>query len=547
MALARTSPLVKLLKHRGFAASTAVQRAFGTAVPVESLPEPESDIPPMPKYAAYHDVSRTDGVPGFPHVNRRYIPDEHSSMKELPERVPARGASASHWAEDEWADEDIQNATEDNVMLTWGPSAPAKNLPRIVRGEGVYLYDDKGNKYMDWTSQAICVNLGHTCPVEVVAAVKNQMESLPYIYSGMGIVPVRARLSKLMAEITPGDITGFLFPSGGAEANEAAIRIARRYTGRHKILTQYRSYHGGAAATLGATGDFRRWFTEVGVTGFVKIFNPQPVGFSWGKTDEEASRLCLQALEEQILLEGPASIAAIMLESIVGAGGVLIPPDGYMQGVRALCDKYDILLILDEVMAGFGRTGELWAFEHFNGLVPDIVTSAKGLTGAFLPMSLVGVREKIKQFFMDQPLGWGATYQAHPVCLAGAYETVKFTLRAQLPQRAKLLQRVMLEEINRLVSKHSSVKAGRAIGLFGCLDLQGSDGRLIQPLTGPSPPHVVDFRRALRDNGLIALFRPPLLHCCPPLVVSEEELRDGFARLSNALVSLDEAQARIQL
>merc|ERR1712072_1193553 len=372
-----------------------------------------------------------------------------------------------------------------------------------------------------------------------------QMQSLPYIYGGLGMCPVRSRLSKLMAELCPGDISGFLFPSGGSEANECAIRMARRYTGRQKILTQYRSYHGGSASALGATGDFRRWFTESGVTGFVKIFNPQPLGFSWGKTDEDAAELCLKALEEQILLEGPASIAAIMLESVVGAGGVLVPPAGYMQGVRALCDKYDILLILDEVMAGFGRTGEFWAFEHFDGVLPDIVTSAKGLTGAYLPMSLVGVREHIKQFFQNQPLGWGATYQAHPVAMACAYECVKYLVENQLPQRAKALQDVMLEEINSIVDTHSSVKAGRAIGLFGCLDLQGEDGRLIQPLTGPSPPHVNDFRKALRHNGLISLFRPPLLHCCPPLIISEEELRDGFQRLSRALRQLDTDAATV--
>merc|ERR1719428_2702620 len=239
-----------------------------------------------------------------------------------------------------------------------------------------------------------------------------QLDKVPMVYGGIGATEVRLRLSKLLSEVIPGDITGFLFPCGGGEANEAAIRIARRYTGRQKIMTQYRSYHGGSTATLGATGDFRRWFAETGATGFVKIFNPQPLGFTWGDSDESAMKLCLQALEEQILLEGPASIAAVMLESVVGAGGVLVPPVGYMQGVRALCDKYDVLLILDEVMSGFGRTGELWAFQHFNNVTPDIVTSAKGLTGAFLPMSMVGVREHIKRWFHDKPLGWGATYHA---------------------------------------------------------------------------------------------------------------------------------------
>lgn len=488
----------------------------------------------------FREVSSTVGAAGYPRVNSRYLPDYHEALPALAPLAMARGASAMHWQAD-WEESDVQRAVERHVMMSWTPSSPAKDLTRFERGEGVYLYDDKGNRYLDWTSQAVCVNLGHTMPEAVVEATVNQMKTLPYLYSGLGLVPVRAKLGQLLSELTPGDITGFLFPCGGAEANEAAIRMARRYTGRHKILTQYRSYHGGVGASLGATGDFRRWFTENSVTGFVKIFNPQPLGFSWGGTDEEATKLSLKALEEQILLEGPGSIAAILLESIVGAGGVLVPPDGYMQGVRALCDKYQILLILDEVMAGFGRTGQLWAFEHFDDVLPDIVTSAKGLTGGFLPMSVVGVREPIRQWFLENPVGWGATYHAHPVALACAYECVKFIVENRLVERAYAMEPIMLEEISHLIDRHPSVKQGRAIGLFGCIDLQGRDGRLIQPLTGPSPPHIMDFRRALRANGLLALFRPPMLHCCPPLVINEEELRDGFRRLSTALSSLDAA------
>jgi len=521
-------PLAHLIRQSRRSRPAALKRAFSSV----------ADKPDKRAYATFQEISRTSGVDNYWHVNARYQPDEHRPLQELAPRQPAVGAAASHWEAD-WSESDLQRATEENVMLTWGPSGPAKDLPRIVRAEGVYLYDDKGHRFLDWTSQAVCVNFGHTPPPEVVNAVMDQMQSVAYVYSGMGMVPVRSRLSKLMAEISPGDLNGFLFPCGGAEANEAAIRIARRYTGRHKVLTQYRSYHGGSASTLGATGDFRRWFTEMGVTGFVKIFNPQPLGFTWGNSDEEATKLCLQALEEQILLEGPASIAAIMLESVVGAGGVLVPPVGYMQGVRALCDKYDVLLILDEVMSGFGRTGELWAFEHFDGVLPDIVTSAKGLTGAFLPMSVVGVREKIRQWFLSNPLGWGATYQAHPVAVACAYECVKYTIKVQLPQHARAMQSVMLEEIHQIVDKHPSVKQGRAIGLFGCIDLKGADGGAIQPLTGPSPPAIVKFRQVLREHGLMALFRPPLLHCCPPLVIKEDELRDGFKKLSSALSTLD--------
>lgn len=488
----------------------------------------------------YTYFSRTAGAPGFPNVNARYQPDFYQLTTELPEPAPARGASENHWHE-EWPQETIQEAVEDHVLQTWVASDAVRGLPHIVRSEGCYLIDSTGKRYLDWTSQAVCSNLGHDVPPAVVDAVTKQLQDCSYIYGGMGIVPVRARLSRLMAELMPGDITGFLFPSGGGEANEAAIRIARRYTGKNKILTQYRSYHGGTAQSLSATGDFRRWFTESGVNGFVKIFNPQPMGFSWGPSDEEATARALQALEEQILLEGPQTIAAVMLESIVGAGGVLVPPAGYMEGVRALCDKYEILLILDEVMAGFGRTGELWAFQHFDNVLPDIVTSAKGLTGAHLPLSMVAVRQPIKDYFMVNAVGWGATYHAHPVAMAAAYECVKYTVEQKLPQKAKKMQRVMMEEINGLVDNHISVKQGRAIGLFGCLDLCKADGQSkLQTLGQASPEWLTPFRKAMPANGLMGLLRIPLLHCCPPLVITEPELRDGFRRLSKALDVLDD-------
>jgi taurine--2-oxoglutarate transaminase len=510
---------------RGFAQGSGIRRG------PELAPQPNTRT-------RFPDLSRTDGVRGFPNVNAKYRPDEHPPLPKLDDVEEPQGASLAHW-KGPWSAADLQSAVEDHVMLSWGPSGPAKDLPTIVDAKGIYLYDSDGKAYLDWTSQAVCSNFGHDVPPVVMQAVQKQMQEVPYMYSGMGMVPVRARLSKLMAELMPGDITGFLFPCGGSEANEAAIRIARRYTKRHKILNQYRSYHGGSSTTLGATGDFRRAFSEGSVNGFVKFFNPQPLGFSWGETDREVTEMALKTLEEQILLEGPETIAALMLESIVGSGGVLVPPVGYMEGVRALCDKYEILLIADEVMAGFGRTGEMFAFQHFENVLPDIVTSAKGLTGAMLPLSMVGVRENIKRWFHDNPLGWGATYHAHPVAMACAYESVKYLIEQKLPERAKALEPIMMEEINGIVERHPSVKAGRAIGLFGCLDLQGKDGRAIQPLGMPFTPAVQTLKKALVRNGIMGMFRPPLLHCTPPLVITEPELRDGFQRVSRSLAELD--------
>lgn len=228
-----------------------------------------------------------------------------------------------------------------------------------------------------------------------------------------------------------------------------------------------------------------------------------------------------------------------MLESIVGAGGVLVTSKGYMEGVRALCDKYNILLILDEVMVGFGRTGKMWGYQHFEGVIPDIFTSAKGLSAAYLPIAVVGVRQKIKDFFMDYPMGWGATFANHPVAMACAYECVKHTIKHDLVSHAAALEPIMVEEMERLVSKHRSVRQARAIGLFGCLDLVGEDGNFIQDYQQPQSMKTQAFRRTMFNNGLWGLFRPPLLHCAPPLVISEAELRDGFARLDKSLEDLD--------
>jgi len=315
--------------------------------------------------------------------------------------------------------------------------------------------------------------------------------------------------------------------------------MARRFTGKHKILNQYRSYHGGTASTLAATGDFRRFFAEQGSSGFVKMFNSQPFGFNWGDDDSAKTQIMLSMLDEQIRMEGPDTIAAIMLESMVGAGGVRVSPKGYMEGVRALCDKYGIILILDEVMVGFGRTGKFWGFQHFEGVIPDILTSAKGLSAAYQPIAVLGVRQQIRDFFMDTPLGWGATFANHPVAMACAYECVKHTVKENLAAKSAALGPVMVEEMGKLVEKHNSVRQARAIGLFGCLDLVGADGNFIQAYQDAQSPKTQEFRKAMFDEGLWGLFRPPLLHCAPPLVINEAELRDGFARLDRALAKLD--------
>jgi len=475
-------------------------------------------------------------------VNAHHLPDAHAPppLSALDNSFDPLQVSAAHWSDEPWEPSAIRAAQSRHVMATWGAGSAASALPLMVRGEGVYLYDANGQRYLDWTSQAVCANLGHTVPPSVRQAVASQLETLPFVYSGLGMSEVRCRLAQLLSEILPADLTGVLFPCGGAEANEVALRLARRFTGRPKILAHYRSYHGGTSGALAATGDFRRWFGDGGAaSGIVHVHSPLPYLFEWAGDEAEAARVALAALEETILAEGPHTIAGLLIESIVGSGGVLIHPRGYVQGARALCDKYGILYIADEVMVGFGRTGTLWGFQQYEGVVPDIVTSAKGLSGAYMPLACVAVHERIRDWFDSHPLGWGATYHAHPVALACSYEVVKHMLRTEVVQHVRALEPTMIAQVQRLVDAHPSVRQARAIGLFGCLDLAGADGRPLQRLQGPPAPEAAVLKAAMQAEGLVGLFRPPHLHCAPPLVITEPELLDGFNRLDLALTVLD--------
>lgn len=441
-----------------------------------------------------------------------------------------------------WSSEQIRDAVTSSVMLTWAPGKARHATPILTRGDGVYLYDDSGKKFLDWTSQAVCSNVGYSLPPAVLEATMKQMHELPFVYGGLGITEVRARLSKLMTEILPGDLQGMVFPSSGSEANEAAIMMARRFTGKYKVINWYRSYHGGTTNSQQATGDFRRWFGGDHVPGFVKSFHPYPLFWDFaGVDEEERTKMALNMLEEQILNEGPDTIAMVQFESVVGGGGVLVPPPGYMQGVRAICDKYNILMHCDEVMVGFGRTGQLFGFQNYDGVIPDIVTAAKGITAAALPLSMTACRKHIMEAFEDKPLGWGSTYASHPVALACAYENVKFLIKEDVIGHVQRLAPVFESCMKDIAENHPSIKQYRSIGLFGCFDAHLPDGSNPQLQHTPVDKAFVEYKKAYTANGLIGLLRPPHMHVAPPLVISEEELRDGFDRQDKALYALDEA------
>jgi len=422
-------------------------------------------------------------------------------------------------------------------MYSWAANDSVNPLP-VARAEGVYLYTPEGKRILDFNSQLMSVNIGHSHP-KVIAAIQAQAASLIYTYPGTATEP-RARLSKRLAELVPGDINTFFYTLGGAEANENAIKAARLYTGRHKILARYRSYHGATNATMALTGDPRRWSSEPAMPGVVHVMDPWPYTFSWGETEEEITAKNLTYLEEVIQYEGPQNIAAMFIETVTGTNGILPPPAGYLQGLRALLSKYGILLVCDEVMAGWGRTGKRFAYEH-GGIQPDIVTMAKGLTASYLPLGAMGVSDPIAAHFRKNVFWGGLTYNAHALVLGTALAVLDVIEEEQLVENAAKMEHVVRAEIERLKAKHPSVKGGRCIGLFGMVDIQrNSAGDPIAPYNG-SHPAMNAFGKALLDNGLFTFVRWGSFMVNPPLCITEAQIREGFAIIDEALAITDAA------
>ena len=328
----------------------------------------------------------------------------------------------------------------------------------------------------------------------------------------------------------PGDIDVFFFTNGGAEANENAIKIARAVTGRQKILARYRSYHGGTAGAISVTGDPRRW-TQPAMPGVVHVLDPyHGIARGWDTADQ-----ALQNLEEVIQLEGPSTIAAFILEPVTGTNGILIPPDGYLQGVRALCDRYGILMIADEVMSGFGRTGRWFAVDHW-GVVPDLLTMAKGLTSAYVQLGAVGMRRGIADHFQDKVFPSGLTYNSHPLACAAALATLAVFEEDRLVERAARTGTLMRALLDDLQSRHPSVGAVRSIGLFGIVELVKDRATMtpLAPFNGTSP-EMAAISKFFRQEGLYTFVRWNTFFTNPPLSISEDELRDGFAIIDKAL------------
>src|SRR5881398_2393849 len=432
--------------------------------------------------------------------------------------------------------EEIVELCRRHTLFEWSAQAAVDPIP-VARAKGIYFWTPEGKRFIDFNSQLMCVNIGHGDP-RVVRAIQEQVAVLAYANPFTATDP-RARLGAKLAEITPGDIDVFFFTNGGAEANENAIKLARMATGRHKILARYRSYHGATAGSMMLTGDPRRWASEPGMPGVVHVLDPYH-GLEGGWESAEQS---LAMLEEIIQLEGPHTIAAFILESVSGTNGVLVPPDGYMQGVRRLCDKHGILMICDEVMAGFGRTGEWFAINHWN-VVPDLITMAKGLTSAYVQLGAVGMRRAVADHFRDNVFQGGLTYNSHPLACAAALANIAVYENDDLIGNAKRLGPVMTGLLKDLERRHPTVGAARSIGLFGLVELVRDRAKRtpLAPFNGTSE-EMAALGKFFRQEGLYTFVRWNTFFTNPPLCITEAELREAFAIIDRALEITDRAVA----
>jgi taurine---2-oxoglutarate transaminase len=420
-----------------------------------------------------------------------------------------------------------------HTLFEWSAQGAVDPIP-VARAKGVYFWTPEGKRFIDFNSQLMCVNIGHG-DERVIKAIQQQAAVLPYANPFMATEP-RARLGAKLAELAPGDIDVFFFTNGGAEANENAFKIARAVTGRQKILARYRSYHGGTAAAIAATGDPRRW-SQPPMAGIVHVLDPyHGIQRGWDSTEQ-----ALWQIEETIELEGPGTIAAFILETVTGTNGILVPPEGYLQGVRALCDRHGILMIADEVMAGFGRTGEWFAVNHWD-VVPDLITMAKGLTSAYVQLGAVGMRQGIADRFRDMPFPSGLTYNSHPLACAAALAAIGVMEEDDLVARARERGVLMADLLRELRQRHPSVGAIRSIGLFGIVELVRSrEAREpMAPFNGTSP-EMAALGKAFRDEGLYTFVRWNYFFTNPPLSITESELREGFAIIDRALAVTDKA------
>jgi taurine---2-oxoglutarate transaminase len=429
------------------------------------------------------------------------------------------------------------------VLYSWSVQ-DAINPIAVAGGEGRYFWDYDGKRYLDFASQLVNLSLGHQHP-RIVAAIKEQADQLATIGPPMASES-RSKLGRLLAEVTPGDLAMSFFTNGGAEANENAIKLARWYTGRHKIVARFRSYHGATGGAITLTGDPRRWHAEPGLPGVVRMLDPYTYRCPAGHPDP--CPVCTGAphLEEILQYEGPQTVAAVILETVVGTNGVIPPPDGYLQSIREVCDRHGILLIFDEVMAGFGRTGKWFACENWD-VVPDILTVAKGINSGYVPLGAMIVRQQIADWVRDKYFAGGLTYSGHPLACASAVASIETFRDEGIVEHTAELGPQFEERLRGLADKHPSIGEVRGLGCFWGVELvRNRETR--EPLVpfnaaGADFAPVAQMAKAALDRGLYLMTHWNVVMVCPPLNITLDELDEGIAILDEALSVADEHTA----
>lgn len=434
----------------------------------------------------------------------------------------------------ERSSQDIVRDNREYTLFSWSVQG-ALDPMHMTGGKGSWFTDGEGRRWLDFSAQLINLNVGHQHP-KMLEAIKKQVDTLCFAGPSFATEP-RALLGKKLAEVT--GLKKSFFTLGGAEANENAMKIARLVTGRDKIITRYRSYHGATMGAMSASGDPRRLPVEPGVPNVVRVFDPYCYRCPFGQKVESCRRECVSHIEEIIHFEGPNNIAAIMVEGITGSNGLLIPPDDYYPKLRALCDKYGILLIDDEVMAGFGRTGKWLATQHY-GIKPDIVTCAKGLTSGYMPLGAVVLSERVAEHFEKNMLWGGLTYSGHPVCVAAAVANLDLYEEEHIFENVETQGRHLRGRLEALKAAHPCVGDVRSIGLFSVIELvrDKATKEPLAPFNGTSP-EMTKLAGHLKSKQLYAFTRFNMLWVCPPLVITQAELDHGLDIIEEGLTLVD--------
>lgn len=422
---------------------------------------------------------------------------------------------------------EIVDLNKEYTFFSWSNQGQVNPIP-VTKAEGVYFWDADGKRYLDFASQLVNENIGHQHP-KVVKAIQDQAAVLAFVSPGMATEP-RGLLGKKLAEVTPGDLKKTFFTLGGAEANENAIKIARQFTGRHKILARYRSYHGATHGAIALTGDYRRLPAEPAISGVVHFLDPYCYRCPFGWTKDTCHRECISHVEEVIQHEGPDQIAAIILEGVTGTNGLIIPPDEYWPRMREICDKYGILLISDEVMSGWGRTGEWFAVDNWN-VTPDIITTAKGITSGYVPLGAVIVREHIAKYFDSHMLSAGLTYNGHALACATALAAIEVYEEEKIFENVKKVGKYLGEKLEDLKKKHVSIGDVRYIGMFTAMEL-------VKNRVTKEPMDLTALKDFLVSNGVYVFNFKNVLFIVPPLTITKEQLDEGLKLIDEGLAEL---------